>query len=232
MCYSFKTSLISYILGISSAIFAILTNQIVLGVFILVYSQIQFAEMLIWHGIDTNNDNMNRLGTSYGKYILVTHNIAIGLGILLYISFVKKEELKIYDFWPLIAGIVFFICVLIFYSKSNKLEKDLTYPLNRNCEDVNKCQNMNNRLNWPWSYNWYYISFAMSIIIFLLYIKPVESCILFLSVFIGTFLLFNLIFDKLVVGSLWCFSAAILAPLLVIVNYFIIEGKNVKDVLT
>ena len=233
MCYSFKTSLISYILGISSAIFAILTNQIVLGVFILVYSQIQFAEMLIWYGIDTNNDNMNRLGTSYGKYILATHNIAIGMGILLYISFVKKEELKIDDFWPLIAGIGFFICILIFYNKSsNKLKKDLTYQLNINCKDVNKCQNMNNRLNWPWSYNWYFISFAISIIICLFYIKPVESRILLLSVFLGTFLLFLLIFDKLVVGSLWCFSAAILAPLLVITNYFIIQGRKVEDVLT
>jgi len=31
---------------------------------------------------------------------------------------------------------------------------------------------------------------------------------------------------------LWCFSAAILAPLLVITNYFIIQGRKVEDVLT
>jgi len=75
MCYSFKTSILSYILGMISGIFAILTNQIVLGVLILTYSQMQLAEMLIWHGIDTNNENLNKFGTSYGKYLLATHNI-------------------------------------------------------------------------------------------------------------------------------------------------------------
>ena len=231
MCYSFRTSVISYILGISSAIFAILTKQIVLGVLILTYSQIQFAEMLIWYGIDTKNENINRFGTSYGKYLLATHNIAIVPGILLYISYIKKEELKFNDFIPLIIGISFFFIVVHCIYKPNK-HKDLTYPLDENCRDSTyKCQNPNNRLKWPWPYNWYTYGFIISLIILFLYVEPVQSKIWLLFIFISTFI-YMAIFNTKVVGSLWCFSAAILAPLIVIVNYCLIQGKNVNDILT
>ena len=87
MCYSVKTSIISYTLGIIAGIFALFTRQTVLGLLILAYSQMQFSELLIWYGIDTDNDNLNRFGTSYGKYLLATHNIAIGIGIILSIIF-------------------------------------------------------------------------------------------------------------------------------------------------
>ena len=69
MCYSVKTSIISYILGIIAGIFALSTRQITLGILILTYSQMQLAELLIWFGIDTDNDNLNRSGTSYGNNI-------------------------------------------------------------------------------------------------------------------------------------------------------------------
>jgi len=231
MCYSFRTSIISYILGISSAIFAILTKQIVLGVLILAYSQMQLTEMLIWYGIDTENENINRIGTSYGKYLLATHNFAIGLGILLYISCVKKDKLKYTDFIPIVAGILFFIFVVCVYYIRNDYE-DLTYPLDRNCSDTtNKCQNPNNRLKWSWPHHWYIFSFIISIIILVFYIEPFESKCWMLSIFGITFL-YMLIFNTNVMGSLWCFSTAILAPLIVIVNYFLIKGYDTKDILT
>ena len=52
MCYSFQASIISYTLGMFSALFALSTNQIIIGFFILAYAQIQIAEAIIWKGID------------------------------------------------------------------------------------------------------------------------------------------------------------------------------------
>ena len=230
MCYSFKTSILSYMLGMISGIIAILTNQIVLGVLILTYSQMQLTEMLIWHGIDTNNENLNKFGTSYGKYLLATHNIAIGLGILLYVHFVKKQKLEIKDFIPLIVGILFFIFIFIIYYLPNNYEH-LTYPLDKSCVDVDKCQNPNNRLKWPWPHDWYIYSYIISLILLFIYIRPLNSMIWLGAMFTITFI-YMLVFNKKVVGSLWCFSTAILAPILVIVNYFLIKGENPQNILT
>ena len=52
------------------------------------------------------------------------------------------------------------------------------------------------------------------------------------GVIFGITFLYMLIFNTNVMGSLWCFSTAILAPLIVIVNYFLIKGYDTKDILT
>lgn len=231
MCYSFKTSLISYSLGIISGIFALFTRQIALGLLILTYSQMQFAELLIWHGIDTNNDNLNKLGTSYGKYLLATHNIAIGLGIILSIIFVSKQKLKLTDFIPLIIGIVFFMWVIFFYYLP-KNYPDITLPLDPNCKDnTDRCQNPNNRLKWSWPHGWYLIGYILSFIFLLIYIKPSNSKIWIASVFTLT-LICTFIFNPKVIGSVWCFSTAIIAPILVFVNFLLIKNKNSNNILT
>ena len=230
MCYSFKTSVLSYMLGMISGIFAILTKQIVLGILILTYSQMQFAEMMIWYGIDTNDKNLNRFGTSYGKYLLATHNIAIGIGILLYIHCIKKEKLELKDFVPLIVGILFFIFILVYYYLPNDYEH-LTYPLDKSCVDVDRCQNPNNRLKWPWPHGWYIYGYIISLIFMFFYIRPVNSMIWLFAMFTSTFV-YMIVFNTKVVGSLWCFSTAILAPILVIVNYFLIKGENPQNILT
>jgi len=231
MCYSVKTSIISYTLGIISGIFALCTRQITLGILILTYSQMQFAELLIWHGIDTNNDNLNKFGTSYGKYLLATHNIAIGLGIILSIIFISKRKLEFKDFIPIGIGILFFLFVILFYYLPMQYP-DMTFPLDPNCKnDTSRCQNPNNRLLWPWPHEWYIGGYLISFIIFLFYIKPTDSKVWLVSVFtitlIATFLL-----NPKVIGSVWCFSAAILAPLLVLVNYYFIRKIDSKDILT
>jgi hypothetical protein len=69
MCYSFKTSIISFTSGILSSIFALYTGQIELGMLILFYCQMQLSEAITWKGIDENNLELNRKGTKYGKYL-------------------------------------------------------------------------------------------------------------------------------------------------------------------
>ena len=231
MCYSFKTSILSYVLGMISGIFALCTQQVVLGCLIITYSQMQFSEMLIWHGIDTNDDKINKFGTSYGKYLLATHNIAISIGIIISILVISKKSFDIYYLIPLIISILFFMFIVIFYYLPNNYP-DITLPLDKNCIDTtNKCQNPNNRLKWEWPHSWYIYGFIISLIFLFTYIKPLNSKIWLSFIFISTFI-YMLIFNKTVVGSLWCFSTAILAPLIVIVNYFIIKNMNSADILT
>jgi len=230
MCYSFKTSVVSYSLGMLSAIFCFCTRQIVLGTLILCYCQMQLSEMIIWHGIDNNNDNTNKLGTSIGKYLLATHNIAIGIGIILYVIFILKRKMKLTDFIPVLVGLAFFIFVVVYYYLPNNYPS-ITRQL-KPCDSTSKCQNSKNRLVWPFPHGWYFFSFIISLLILLFYIKPLSTKIWLASVFTVTFLFTLFLMKANVVGSVWCFSTAILAPVIGIVGYFLIREKNKKDVMT
>ena len=110
MCYSLNTSLISYSIGMISAVFALCTNQIILGMLILFYVQMQLSEAIIWRGIDTDNTKLNRIGTLYGQYLLPTHNIAIAIGILIVLGY---SQIK--DYIPLFISIVFYGIILGIY---------------------------------------------------------------------------------------------------------------------
>lgn len=160
MCYNFRTSLISYTLGIISGIFCLLTRQYVIGTLILVYSQIQLSEMMIWYGIDNNNININRKGTTFGKYILATHIVAIGIGIILSKTFLLKRELNFRDYIPLIIGIFFFLCICIYYYFPGNYP-DVTYQQDRTCKDKS-CQTQGNRLKWTYPNKWYILSLLLA----------------------------------------------------------------------
>ena len=227
MCYSVKTSIISYTLGIASAIFAFATRQLVLGMLILAYCQMQLSEIMIWHGIDTNNIKLNRFGTSFGKYLLAVHNIAIGLGILLSVIFISKQKLTAKFYLPLIAGIIFFL-VILFTQYLPKKYPDVTFPLKESCRE---CQNPENRLAWPYPHSWYIFSYLLSLVIMILYTKPRGSKIVFIVFFSTLFALSAFVFPR-TVGSVWCFSTAILAPLVVLVNYLVIRKQASKNILT
>lgn len=230
MCYNFKTSLLSYSIGIISVIFAIMTRQFAVGLLILAYCQIQLSELLIWHGIDTNNEDLNRLGTSYGKYLLATHNIAFSVGIILSIIFISKKNLKLTDFIPLVISILFFMYV-IFFIYLPKNYPDITLPLDPNCNDKDKCQNPDNRLEWKYPTIWYLFSYVICMLIVIGYIKPINSKICITAFFTLT-LIFSAILKPKNVGTIWCFSSAILAPVLVTVNYYLIKNLNSSDIIT
>lgn len=219
MCFSFKTSIFSYLLGVTSAIFCFCTRQIVLGMLILFFTQMQLSELIIWYGIDTNNENLNRAGTSFGKYLLPTHNFAIGLGILL-VCIINKKPINVI---PLIVGILFYIYVMLYFY--NTESPQLTYPL-----DKTSCQNSKNRLQWPYNHSYYYYSFILSFIILVIYIYPVQQKIWFMSAF-SIILFFSYLFvNSSTIGSVWCFSTAVMAPIISSIGYFLI--KNEIDVMT
>jgi len=227
MCYSFRTSLISYLLGIASATFAFCTRQVVLGCLILAYAQMQLSELMIWHGIDHDDTNWNRKGTSFGKYLLATHNFAIGLGILLSILFISKRKLRPSDFVPIGIGTIFFVAIVVFVYLPNKYP-DVTFPLSQTC---NKCQNPENRLKWPYPHSWYAISYIISVIIMFLWIRPQGSKFVFLIFFSLSFLIAGLIYPQ-TVGSVWCWSTSFIAPAIVLVNYYMTRNTPNSEMLT
>jgi len=212
MCYSFKTSIISYTIGMCSAIFALCTNQVILGLLILFYTQMQLSEALIWRGLDTKDMILNKIGTRLGQFFLPSHNIAIGIGILL-VAFSGINLL------PLAIGFFFYVLILFVY-KNTKYDT-ATFPANRSCRDKS-CQNHENRLKWPYPHEWYIFSFLISILFLILFIEPIAS-----KIFIGVFFILTFFASLFIypnsMGSVWCFSTAILAPFLVIVNYFLIQ---------
>jgi hypothetical protein len=229
MCYSFRTSIISYTLGMISAIFALFTRQYILGLLILFYVQMQLSEAIIWKGIDSNDRNLNKIGTMYGKHLLPTHLFAIGAGYLLAIFLLKKRSIKASDFIPLIIGIIFL--VIVEFGPYSTNYPDETYPKDKK-RMSQSCQNNNNRLRWPFPHTWYLLLFILAIIFIIFYIKPVSTQIFIGLIFVTSFFVIMLFFPIKSLGSVWCFSAAILAPILVIGNYLIIRDKNNSEIMT
>lgn len=220
MCFSFKTSILSMTIGLLSSIFALCTNQITLGFLIFFYTQMQIAEAMIWRGIDTNQKSLNRKGTSYAKYILPTHNLAIGIGYLVAL-YSQKKEIQWQDFIPLLIGIFFYFYILLIYkiTKGN----DLTFPKKK---VPKSCQNPNNRLVWPFQQNWYIISFIISLLI-LFFLKTMSNSSKILLCLFFSFLFLSSIFIQPYpsIGSLFCFLTAIISPILVLSNYFLLQKK-------
>ena len=226
MCYSLKSSILSYSLGMISSIFCFSTKQIVLGTLIFFYSQMQLSELIIWYGIDHNNDNINKIGTAFGKYTLPSHNIAIGLGIILFILLVSKEKLTFKHFIPLIIGILFYLFIVLYIYNNS------TYPSITKPRDSEQPQCSSNRLQWPYPYYWYVYGFVISIIISMLYVKPVKTQLFITGAFLITLIVTYMFFNAKTVGSVWCFSSAILAPVIAIIGYIIIKDKNTNEFLT
>lgn len=218
MCYSRNTSIISYIIGMLSAFFALYTNQYILGGLILFYSQIQLSEIVIWDGIDKGDTKQNILGTNIGKFALSCQNIGLSLGILY--TMYKKNSINFYSFIPLIISIFFTLIVFRLYL-SDKTQP--SYPENGNCD--NNCQNPSNRLIWSYEISWYIYSAILTVIFILLYVEKWWSKIYIIFMLIILTLGIAIIQNKKAFSSLWCFNAAILAPIIVIGNYYIIYSR-------
>ena len=228
MCFSLQSSIIAYTLGMASAIFALSTRQIVLGCLIMAYAQMQLSEAMIWYGIDNNDEKWNRRGTKYGQYLLPTHNIAIGIGIIMSVLFVAKKKLSPKDFLPIFLGIMFFIAIVFGVYAPRKFP-DLTFPRDGVCDK--KCQNPGNRLKWPYPDSWYTWSFVLSIALMFVWVAPKESRLLMLAMFGISWVVTMLIYPN-TTGSVWCWSASFIAPTIVLINYYLTRNIPSNQLLT
>lgn len=224
MCYSVKTSIFSYMMGMFASVYALSTRQYMLGMLILAYCQIQLAEAIVWRGIDTSQPSLNRIGTLYAKYTLPLHLLFVGIGVVMMSNISNMTDIK--KWLPLALGILFYIGVVWFYSlpssiKSwvDKNETDMSFPANRACM-VRECQNNENRLQWPFVDKWYALQTVLMYIIFFIYLPSKQSAVLCIF-FTLTFFISNVMYEWSA-SSIWCFLSAILAPVLVFFNnYFL-----------
>jgi hypothetical protein len=233
MCYSFKTSIISYLIGMISGIVALFIKEYIVGLLILAYCQIQLAEAIIWKGIDTDNTQLNKTGTLYAKYTLPAHLLAVGIGIMVTLIYThtnitnitnNKIEKKIII--PPLIGLLFYLGVVIFYSFPNSIkqnmkdaEEGLSYPSNRSCMK-RECQNNENRLQWPFRDEWYMLQTMLIFILFFYYSSYISlQKIIILALFFGLTYIISRITYKWSSSSIWCFLSAILSPLLILVLF-------------
>jgi hypothetical protein len=205
-------------MGMAAACLAIYTRQYVLGVFILAYCQVQLGEALIWRGIDTDNLFLNRIGTMLIKYTLPAHLFFLGLGVFM----TTKNTV------PLLAGIVFFVAVCVYYTFPSSIksgvdenEQDVSFPAQRGCMK-RECQNNDNRLQWPFKDNYYLQSFVI-VIIFYMFL-PIKSFVLLTSFYTLTFVVSKIMFVWSA-STMWCFLSAVLAPIVVVMNYYVMRQK-------
>jgi len=177
---------------------------------IICYSQMQLSEVLIWYGLNNNNDLINKIGTQYGKLLLPAHNIAIGLGIYL-----ATGELL-----PFIIGLIFYICIIIYYNLKCSCYEITELP---ECEVSSKeeCGKFAGKLQWPFPHEWYLISFIISTILAIIYVKPFPAGVIIIGFYWFFFILTWFINYYNAFGSYWCWIMAFVAPLIVFVNYLL-----------
>ncbi len=221
MCYSQRSSIISYVVAMLSSMFAFYTGQYILGGLILFYCQVQLSEAIIWNGIDNNDVNQNIRGTLYGKFALSCHNIGLSLGIIL-LAISKKKPLTIYTFIPLIISVLFTLAVFRLYLSGDTKP---SYPLDSNCREE-RCQNPSNRLIWSYETSWYIYSALLTFVLCMIYIDNNKSKMFIMFILLGVTVILSLIQNKKAFSTLWCYNAAIAAPILVLGNYFLTKNTS------
>jgi len=215
MCYNLETSIVSFTFAMASGIAALSLKQYILGLLILCYGQMQLSEVFIWKGLTDNNVSLNRFGTAYGKYLLPAHNLAIGLGIYLHTK----------NILPLIIGALFYLIVMLIYAR-DKADDTTKAGCGSNCN------RLFGKLQWPYKHNWYIWGFIISLLLLILYVNPLYSKLYLVGIFSLTLAMVALLDYNKAIGSFWCWSTAILAPLIVLVNTYIIKNYGGKNVMS
>jgi hypothetical protein len=201
MCWSLQASLITWIIGVVSGLFLLqrkLKNDLILGLLILTYSSMQLWEALMWY--DQKCGQINLIGTKLAYIALWSHVLAIGVGLYL--------EQKVVS--PLIIGLSLLLFGLI------------TMPKNFTCSLPGK----NKHLHWGFNPQFYMVVFSISILLCLLYIKPVPYAIAISLLFLLSFAFCYLYgYDKdpskSVVGSFWCWICAAFSMIFILLPYYV-----------
>jgi hypothetical protein len=193
---SFEVSLASWIIGLVSAIYLWIRNRKndpILGALIFVYSNMQLAEALMW--LDTEGCGaVNKVGTFIAYISLWLHPLAVGYGI--YQVYNRVE--------PLILGFLVALFGMIIMPKM-------------------KCSKPGcNRgyLEWGFNPGFYPYVFALAVLMLLVYVRPLSYAAMAISFYIIAFIL-SLSGPPESIGSRWCILAAIWAPLVAFISYFI-----------
>ena len=197
MCWSFEVSLASWIIGTVVAIYFWIRNRKndpILGALVFVYSNMQLAEALMW--LDRNCGAVNKTGTIIAYISLWMHPLAVGYGI--YQAYGRLEPLLI-GFFILAIGLI------------RMPQMKCSTPT---CES-------NGHLKWGFKPTFYLWVFIATIILLFLYVRPLTYAVIAFSFYAVAFALTAITIPSESVGSVWCLIAAIYAPLVAGMTYFV-----------
>jgi hypothetical protein len=216
----------------ASAVFCLCTRQFILGMLMMAYGQMQLSEMIIWFSIDHagGNERINRLGTRIGKVLLASHNLAVGLGLILSRVILSGKPLTWRHVGPALFGAGFLAFVMAVYYSGDNLPADLTQPLDpAACTAGWRCRSSKNRLQWPYEHDWYGLGFLLTLSTVWAFCAPWQSVALITVGFTLTFACTMFLLAGTAVGSFWCFTAAVLSPALAVTNWLIVRGVPSAD---
>jgi hypothetical protein len=215
MCFNEKSSLLTYLIGISGSLNLYNINLIPESVFFGWVSHMQLIDFILWKNqpckIQESNkvckkeelklcNKTNQNTTTAGMIINQLEPVVMFISILIF----SKQKLPI---WVMILTIIFFICLFIYtkdvIDKKDTIEKKCTYMTEQS----------NPHLFWQWNYNEpYNIIYFYFVLIFVLLSYygfsngKVSSFIVLISYIIS-----HIIYDnKKSVGTIWCVFGAIM----------------------
>jgi hypothetical protein len=202
MCFNYKVSLFTFILGVIFSVLLIKTENIenqVTGFFMIFISFIQFMDFLFW--IDINNKiGINKITTILGPILNVCQPTIL---YLIKYFFYKPD---IFNFVGLLNLLyfIYFIIIYITFLSNDKLITTIKH----------------NHLSWAWLkyYNIFFYLFVFSVNIFYLFDFK-YALILFSLIYL--FLFISAIYFKYNVGELWCFFGAFIPLIMYLVSMLI-----------
>lgn len=203
MCFNYKVSLFTFILGVIFSVLLIKTGNIenqVTGIFMIFISFIQFMEFLFW--IDINNTiGINKITTIIGPILNA------GQPTILYLIKYFYYKPDVFNFVGLL-NLLYFIYFIIVYITFLSTDKLIT-------------TGKNGHLSWPWIK--YYNSFLYSLvfIINIFYLFDFKYALI-LSSLIYLFLFISAVYFKYNVGELWCFFGAFIPLIMYIVSIYLL----------
>jgi len=215
MCFSAKSSIISFSVGIIGSLLCILLGTAVdkiVGYFFAFVSSMQIIEYLLW--THQKCDNYNRFISMLG--MVFNHLQPIVLAILV-LYFNPKTPYK--KWIALIMAI--YLCVIIPYSYQFLQHKS------------NQCtlKGTDNHLFWHWNNMSYccfvYIIFLISLSTFwLLGLPPFKLGLIFATISIVSYLSSMYVYPHKNMGAMWCYYAVFIPIIYYIIRVVIV--KNVK----
>ena len=203
MCFNYKISLFTFIIGVIFSVLLIKTGNIenqVTGFLMIFISFIQFMDFLFW--IDINNTiGINKITTIIGPILNA------GQPTILYLIKYFYYKPDVFNFVGLL-NLLYFIYFIIVYITFLSTDKLIT-------------TGKNGHLSWPWIK--YYNSFLYSLvfIINIFYLFDFKYALI-LSSLIYLFLFISAVYFKYNVGELWCFFGAFIPLIMYIVSIYLL----------
>lgn len=225
MCWNKEVSLFSF--GVISLVsYKLYTRNLLndrfLAIFIMSYGTMQLFETFIWYGLDTNNRNINFIGSILACLLLYLHPIAIMYGMRYDKLYNKYINTNFFELLTIIAyGFAVFGVFIIFKSINDKSYNFISYP-----------DRINNHLVWDFPNHYPYIVF-FGLIALIFMFKANRTASIFIALYYLLPALYVIVTNKVsienlnknYIGSYWCWYVAIFSFILYIINPYIQKDK-------